>query len=80
MIALAALARRLAGPTLLALAVTLSACTVKPLYSTTASGTPLQAELASVSVLPVDDHLSQIARNELMASLQQWRRAGQSGL
>ncbi len=66
MIALATLTRRLAGPALIALVVTLSACTVRPLYSTTASGAPLQAELASISVLPVDDRLSQIARNELV--------------
>lgn len=66
MIALAALSRKLAGPALLILAVTLSACTVRPLYSTTASGAPLQVELASISVLPVDDRLSQIARNELV--------------
>jgi LPS-assembly lipoprotein len=65
--AFAAASRRLTGPILLALAVMLSACTIRPLYSTTASGSSLQAELASISVLPVDDRLSQIVRNELVA-------------
>lgn len=44
----------------------LSACTVQPLYGPTASGTELNSELAAISVLPADDRLSQIARNELM--------------
>ncbi len=65
MFALATAPRRLVGPILLALAVGLSACTIQPLYSTTAAGTSLQSELAQISVLPVDDRLSQIVRNEL---------------
>jgi LPS-assembly lipoprotein len=55
----------LAGPILVALALGISACTVRPLYSTTAAGTPLQAELAAISILPAGDRLTQIVRNEL---------------
>ncbi len=66
MLGLAAFSRSLAGPALLAMGLGLSACTVTPLYSTTPSGSTLQAELAAISVLPVSDRVSQIVRNELV--------------
>jgi LPS-assembly lipoprotein len=53
------------APALLAAGLGLSACTITPLYSTAPMGSPLQQELAAISILPVTDRTSQIVRNEL---------------
>jgi LPS-assembly lipoprotein len=50
----------------LAAAVGLAACTVTPLYSEASDGTPIAAELAAASVLPAEERLTQIVRNELI--------------
>jgi LPS-assembly lipoprotein len=50
----------------LAAAVGLSSCTVTPLYSAAPDGTPGQAGFAAISVLPANDRLTQIVRNELI--------------
>jgi len=64
--AIAAASRRLLGPAVLAAGLSLSACTITPLYSPTTSGAPLQSELAAISIPPVTDRTSQIVRNELL--------------
>jgi LPS-assembly lipoprotein len=63
---LATLRNRFVAAALMAAMFALSACTVTPLYS--AGGVPgvLQAELASISILPVSDRLPQIVRNDLI--------------
>ena len=50
----------------LAAAAGLSSCTVTPLYSAAPDGIPAQAGFAAISVLPANDRLTQVVRNELI--------------
>ncbi len=61
----AAALRRMAGPILLGVCLLLAACTVTPLYAPGPGGETLRAELAAISILPVDNRVGQIIRNEL---------------
>lgn len=49
-------------------ALVLAGCTVQPLYGGVA-GESLRAELSAISILPVDDRIGQIVRNELLFAL-----------
>jgi len=53
----------------LAAAVTLSACTIQPLYGPSLSGGSVGASLAKVSVDPVNDRVGQQVRNRLVFDL-----------
>ena len=57
--------RRMAGLLSLALALVLSSCTVGPLYAPGPGGETVRADLAAISILPVDNRVGQVIRNEL---------------
>jgi LPS-assembly lipoprotein len=52
-----------------ALAILLSACTVRPLYGPLGTDAPLAAELQAVAVDPIPDRLGHYVRNELIFAL-----------
>lgn len=58
--------RRIVVTVAMAGALALAGCSVQPLYATGPAGTTLQAELAAISIVPVDDRVGQIIRNELI--------------
>jgi LPS-assembly lipoprotein len=51
------------------MALTLSACTVQPLYAPTAAGTSVVASLGDIFIEQVGDRLSQEVRNKLIFDL-----------
>ena len=50
----------------MALALSLSACTVQPLYGPTPAGSLVQAALPAIAIAPADDRVEQEVRNRLI--------------